>query len=348
MITIPIHMTHTAGTTARRSRAVNRVALLLVAAIACLAGLTAQTRQYAPPRTPWGDPDIQGTYTNKDENGTPMARPRDLAGKSLADYGPKEMAALNQQRLERARSGAGRIGGSAAEDTGAGPSHWYEHLDAQNSQPWLIFDPPEGTIPPAKPSAQKRQTRFSTGCRGSITNSYEDCSLYDRSITRGLPGSMTPAIYGNAYDITQGPGWVAIRYEMIHDFRIIPLDGRPHLPESMHQYMGDARGRWEGDTLVVETRNLSGKVGLGISGGGVPPSPDIRLVERFTRVSPDVIRYEVTVNDPLTYTAPWTAAFPLHRQPDYIMGEYACHEGNLGLRYALSSARADEAKGMGK
>jgi hypothetical protein len=112
--------------------------------------------------------------------------------------------------------------------------------------------------------------------------------------------------------------------------------------------MGDARGRWEGDTLVVETANHTGTVGLGVSGGGVPPSPSMRLVERFTRVSPGTIRYEATVHDPETYAAPWTVAFPLTLQPDYIMGEYACHEGNLGLRYALSGARADEARGMGK
>jgi hypothetical protein len=292
---------------------------------------------YTPARTPWGDPDIQGTYTNKDENGTPMARPRDLAGKSLADYGPKEMAALNQQRLERARSGAGRIGGSAAEDTGAGPSHWYEHLDAQNSQPWLIFDPPEGTIPPAKPSAQKRQTRFSTGCRGSITNSYEDCSLYDRCITRGLPGSMTPAIYGNAYDITQGPGWVAIRYEMIHETRVIPLDGRPRLPSAIKSYMGEPRGRWEGNALVVETTNFRP--------GSVPQngSDELKLIERFIPINARTLRWEVRFDDPQTWDRSWAYAMPLKRDNEQAVVEYACHEGNRGLENILRASRVEEA-----
>ena len=183
---------------------------------------------------------------------------------------------------------------------------------------------------------------------GGSLASAADFTMWERCISRGVLGSMLPVLYNSGMDITQSPGFVAIRYEMVHDFRVIPLDGRPHLPKDVTQYMGDARGRWEGDTLVVETINLPGNVGLGVSGNGVPPSAAMKLVERFTRVSPDVIRYEATVNDPQTYTAPYTLAFPLFRDSSYIMGEYACHEGNLGLRNALSGSRADDARGMGK
>ena len=293
---------------------------------------------YTPPRTPWGDPDIQGTYTNKDENGTPMARPRDLAGKRLEDFGPKEMAALNHQRLERARAGAGRIGGSAAEDTGAGPSHWYEHLDAQNSQPWLIFDPPDGAMPAAKPrTGGGRGGRGGGGCRGGITNSYEDCSLYDRCITRGLPGSMTPAIYGNAYDITQGPGYVAIRYEMIHETRIIPLDGRPGLPSSMRAYMGEPRGRWDGTALVVETTNFRE--------GSIPQngSDKLKLIERFIPINANTLRWEVRFDDPQTWDRSWACTLPLKRDSEQAVVEYACHEGNRGLENMLRASRMEEA-----
>jgi hypothetical protein len=297
---------------------------------------------YTVPRTSWGDPDLEGVWPSIDMVRVPMQRARQYGQRIFMTE--EEHAVVEKREQERivamARDGAGGA-------TGA-PGHWVEWGKTQR-QTSLVVDPPDGRLPALTPEAQKRQARMPRGTMGNgQLNGPEDFTMWERCISRGVLGSTLPVLYNSGMDITQSPGFVAIRYEMIHDFRIIPLDGRPHLPESMHQYMGDARGRWEGDTLVVETRNLSGKVGLGISGGGVPPSPDIRLVERFTRVSPDVIRYEVTVNDPLTYTAPWTAAFPLHRQPDYIMGEYACHEGNLGLRYALSGARADEAKGMGK
>jgi hypothetical protein len=140
----------------------------------------------------------------------------------------------------------------------------------------------------------------------------------------------------------RSPGYVALRYEMVHDYRVISLDDRPHLSSSIRQHMGDARGRWEGDTLVVETTNFTDRIGVGLSGGGVPNSLAMRLVERLTRIWNDMIRYEATVHDPQTWTKPWTVAFPLTRMPDYGMYEYACHEGNLGLRYALTGSRAGE------
>ena len=316
--------------------AIRSLVASVVACVLAAASLGAQGG-YAPPRTPWGDPDIQGTYTNKDENGTPMEQPADLAGKRLSDFGEKEMAALRAQRVERARAGAGRIGGTEDEDTGAGPSHWYEHLDAKNAQPWLITDP-EGKIPPVTAAAQQRAAARQAARRGrGPADSWEDRSLYDRCISRGLPGSMMPAIYGNAYDITQGPGFVAIRYEMIHETRIIPLDDRPRVASNIRFYMGDARGRWEGNTLVVETTNIHGRTAYRNA------SEKLRIVERFTPVDASTLRWEIRFEDPDTWQRPWAFAMPLKRDASQALFEYACHEGNRGLENILRAARAEEA-----
>lgn len=196
------------------------------------------------------------------------------------------------------------------------------------------------------PLTAEGQARLAAAPRGTMGNAPltgpEDFTMWERCISRGALGSTLPVLYNSGIDITQAPGYVALRYEMVHDYRVISLDDRPHLSSSIRQHMGDARGRWEGDTLVVETTNFTDRIGVGLSGGGVPNSLAMRLVERFTRVSTDTIRYEATVHDPHTWTMPWTVAFPLARMPDYGMYEYACHEGNLGLRYALSGSRAGE------
>jgi hypothetical protein len=210
---------------------------------------------YVPHRTPWGDPDLQGTYTNKDENGIPMERPGQFAGKSLDDVDDSEFAEIVRERQQRALSSAAGIGGA---DTGAGPVHWYEHYNARNSRAWLITDPVDGRIPALTAEGQKaadaRAMARKTSGRGPA-DSWEDRSLYDRCITRGVPGSMMPAIYGNAYDITQAPGVVAIRYEMIHETRIIPLDDSPRPPKSITSYMGSARGRWDDKKHEKQTKN---------------------------------------------------------------------------------------------
>jgi hypothetical protein len=154
---------------------------------------------------------------------------------------------------------------------------------------------------------------------------------------------MFPVIYGNGSEIVQQPGLVAIRYEMIHETRIIPLDGRPHAPETLRTYMGDPRGHWEGNTLVIETTNfIGGHNGFVGNGGGLPYSDDLRLVERFTRLNDRSIHYEVTIYDPKTYTAPWTVAFEITHEPGYQIFEYACHEGNYAMSNSLSAARAEE------
>jgi hypothetical protein len=170
--------------------------------------------------------------------------------------------------------------------------------------------------------------------------SYVDRPLGERCISRGVVGSILPGIYGNGLDILQTPDSVVIRHEMIHEARIIPLDGRPHVGANVRSYMGDSRGHWEGDSLVVETTNFLGKTGIGR--GGAPSSPELRLVERFHRVAPDEIDYEVTVEDPRVYAAPFRIALPLTPQPNYQILPYECHEGNAGLRNILSAARAEE------
>jgi hypothetical protein len=308
------------------------------AAISLVAlAIQAQPRDsgWAPARTPWGDPDIQGTYTNKDENGTPFERPAEFAGIGLAQFTANEMAALREQRQALAQARAGRIGGTADEDTGAGPPHWYEHLDAMNSQPWLVIEPADGKIPPLTQEGQRRvAAQRAALAKREVPDTYTDMSLYDRCISRGLPGSMMPAIYGNAYDITQGPGYVAIRYEMIHETRVIPLDARPRLSGDFTFYMGDARGYWDGDALVVETTNIRPAAAYRNASG------ELKITERFTPIGADTLRWEVRFEDSATWQAPWAFAMPLKRDSSSPVFEYACHEGNRGLENFLRAARA--------
>jgi hypothetical protein len=294
-------------------------------------------KPYVAPRTPWGDPDIQGGFSNKDENGIPFERPGNLAGKQLEQFDDSELAELAQARdagrLEQARGIGGR-------DTGAGPVHWYEHYGAKNSRAWLVSDPPDGLIPAQTPAAQQRLGRggrgaAGTGRGGERADSYTDRSFYDRCITRGLPGSMMPAIYGNAYDITQAPGFVAIRYEMIHETRVIPLNNSPRT--GLRSHMGDARGHFEGDTLVIETTNFDSRTVYRNA------SPKLTLTERFKPISRDKIDWSMKVTDPDTWVRPWTFGMTLTHDPEQPLFEYACHEGNYAMRNILSAARAEEA-----
>jgi hypothetical protein len=251
------------------------------------------------------------------------------------------LAIQNQTREQQL---AGEIGGT----------RWIwldSHNHAKGSMPWFVVDPADGRIPPVTAEAQARQAARAAARKASgrgPADSYTDRSLYDRCISRGLPGSMMPAIYGNSYRIVQAPGYVAITYEMIHETRVIPLDGRPHLTARLRNYMGDARGRWEGDTLVVETTNFRDETAYRGSNAAT-----LKLVERFTRMAPDPeerrqgvpgnqLRWSVTVDDPSTWTRPWTFAMPLTRDDSEQLFEYGCHEGNYAMVNILSGARADE------
>ncbi len=298
---------------------------------------------WAPPKTAWGHPDIEGLYTNRDETNTPLERPDEFRGRAAQDFTAADLAALAKQRQALAAKIAGGIGGA---ETGAGPTHWYEHLQGNGSRPWLIIDPPDGKLPPMTPQARSREAsvaKLNDARNGEgRADSWLDRSMYDRCITRGLPGSMMPAIYGNAYEIVQTRDAVAIRYEMIHETRIIPLDGRPRIGTAIHEYVGDARGHWDGNTLVVETTNFTNRTHFGYNNRY--NSEKFVLTERFTPTGPNTLQWQVTFNDPEVWTRPFTFTMPLTRDRSQPIFEYACHEGNLGLEHILSAARAEERK----
>jgi hypothetical protein len=307
---------------------VSGVATVLVATVT----LAGQARKVS--RTPWGDPDLQGNYTNLYEDGTPLERPDELAGRTLDQVKGEELARLKQAVQDRTINNF------------EGPIHapnnwWQDALDLKRgSQAWLIVDPPDGKIPPMTPEGQRRAALRSEARRASgrgPADSYEDRSLYDRCITRGIPGSMMPAIYGNSYRIVQGPGYVAVQYEMIHETRVIPLETSRHVGKGIHMDMGDARGHWDGETLVVETTNFRER-----SAYRNANADTLRLTERFTRIAPDKVRWSVTVDDPSTWTRPWTFSMPLTRNDQEPLQQYECHEGNYGLKNILSAARAEE------
>ena len=228
--------------------------------------ITAQSgsKPYTAPRTPWGDPDLQGSYTNSNESGIPMARPAEFAGRRPEQVTPEEMARLLQTRAQRIETTSETIGATAENNTGAGPPHWYENFNPKNSRPWMILDAPDYQVPALTQEARDRAAKVRAARRGGDGynrgpfDGPEDFTLYVRCITRGVPGSMMPAIYGNSYDITQGPGVVAIRYEMVHETRVIPLDGRPHASDAIKSYMGDARGHFDPQLIALFAKNHAG------------------------------------------------------------------------------------------
>src|SRR5689334_805185 len=330
-----------------------RLALVSVAAVSvCVsATLTAQTqtpapkpaaKPYAPPKTLWGDPDIQGNYTNKYEQGTPFERPADLEGKTLADISKAELADIIKKRQQRAIDNAPFLSGDPT-GTIAGPMEFRDIYEVSKaSRPWFVTDPSDGKIPPMVPEAQKRIAALPRGgssFSNGVYENYDSLSLYDRCITRGYPSSMLPAIYGDSYQIIQSPGFVAIRIEMIHETRIIPLGAQPHASKGVALDMGDPRGHWEGTTLVVETTNFRGR---SIYRNGNPGT--FKLIERFTPTSKKTLEWSVTVDDPATWTRPWTFSLPLTVNDDEPLYEYACHEGNYAMKNILSGSRLADAE----
>jgi hypothetical protein len=300
---------------------------------------------YEPPRTPWGDPDLQGKWPGTDMVGVPMQRDEALGERNwlTEEEFQREVARRERQsesdladfEIENADSTpGGAVGGPVSP-----PPHWLERGEPQY-QASLIVDPPNGRYPAmANPDGDGGGFRRFGSNRA---DSYLDRSNYDRCITRGIAGSVLPVIYNNGNEIVQGPGYVAIRNEMIHEARIIPVDGRPHADPAIRMWMGDSRGYWDGNTLVIETRNLNDQTAIGPNGGGRTISPDSVLTERLTRVSDDTILYSMTIDDPETWVAPWTFQLPLRRDDSYGMFEYACHEGNYAMFNILSGARAEE------
>jgi hypothetical protein len=321
-----------------------RLHSLLLAVLAAGVALSAQapSKGYTPPRTPWGHPDLQGTYSNDDETGTPMERPAQFAGKRQEDLTAEEFATLVKERNEAFVKG---VEGTEFAGGLRPPAHLiFDTFERKNRRAWLVVDPPDGRIPALTEEARKRPRApggVSTNANpNGPFNSWLDMGLYDRCITRGIPASMMPAGYGSYYEIVQSPDSVAIRYEMIHETRVVPFDNHPRVSSSIRQFLGDARAWWEGDTLVVETRNFPAET------APQRGSTKVTMTEKFTRVSPALVEWRVTFDDPTTWVRPWTYMMPLTKVPDsQEVHEYACHEGNNAMRNILSAQRAaDRAK----
>jgi hypothetical protein len=309
------------------------ILLLAPASVAGQGPVRGPGKTWTPPRTADGQPDLQGTWTNATI--TPFERPKDLAAKPTLTE--EESAELErraaQNRVDRA-PGDGDVGNynQAFFDSGT------KVLPTRQSS--LVVDPPDGRVPLTAAAEASRDYNLSHNA-----DSYLYMSPWDRCITRGVPSGLFPAGYNNAYQIVQTPGYVMIVTEMIHEARIIPLGGREHLPQSVRQWNGDSIGRWEGNTLVVDTTNYNGKGWMATSaaGGrikGVPQSEALHVVERFTRADRDTINYEVTIDDPKQYSRPWKVAMPLARDENYHIYEYACHEGNEAVELVLRGGRA--------
>ena len=285
---------------------------------------------WTPSRTPWGNPDLQGTWTNRTT--TPLERPSGYAGKEVfTDEEVAELDAEAARNVDRPPPPG---------STGAYNNFWMERGERSN-QTSLIVDPPDGRLPPVTPPAQKRAEGLAAVREGpSYPTTWEDVNIYERCITRGMPGTMMPGFYNHNYQILQTPDYVVVYVEMIHDVRVIPLDGSPHIEGHIRQWLGDSRGYWEGDTLVVETTNLTDKVyerGTTVFGTG----EHLHLVERFRRIDADTLDYRFTVIDPATFEKSWTAAIPMTAAEGPLF-EYACHEGNYAIRNMLRGARAKE------
>jgi hypothetical protein len=324
--------------------------ILFVAVVMAAAGQTPKAKKTAMPHTPWGDPDLQGVWN--DATSTPLQRPSDVGAKDvLTDDEAAEFQAELANNLSRDR----RDGGAEADVNRAYNEHW---MDARrlkitaDHRTALIVDPPDGRIPPLAPLSPERQkaaaaraasnARFNAG----LPDRYQDMSLPVRCIIRTDSPPYLPTIYNNDFHIFQSPGFVVIAPEMIHSARVIPVDGRPHLGKNLHQWLGDSRGHWEGNTLVVETTNF--RTDDGVIFQNADPET-FRITERFTRTGADTLNYEFTVEDPKTWTKPWTARIPWSKvDPGEQMYEYACHEDNYDMVHFLSGAREREKKEAAK
>jgi hypothetical protein len=304
--------------------------LILLAIMAATPAHAAKS--WTAPHTPDGQPDLQGLWTNATI--TPLERPKELTGKEK--FTEQEAAAYEKRVLEETNKD--RRDGSAEADVGrAYNDAWWDRGTkvVPTLRTSIVVEPPDGKVPPLTAEGQKAVSARAAVLQ-HLPGGPEDRSLPERCIlwpTAGPP--MLPSAYNNNYQILQTPGYVVIFIEMIHDVRIIPLDGRPHLPAHIRQWMGDPRGHWEGNTLVVDTTNFSGKSPFRGS------DRNLHLIERFTRIDPDTILYQFTVDDPTAFTKPWTGEAPLTKTPGPIY-EYACHEGNYGMTNMLSGARAEE------
>jgi hypothetical protein len=293
----------------------------------------AAARSRALPRTVDGHPDLQGIWDYRTL--TPLERPPQFAGKEfLTD---REIADYERRAAERPD---GRPPDDARSDPSVHPVEWldYGKKVVGNHRSSLIVDPPDGRIPARSAEGKERDAALRVAARGrGPADNPEDRSLWERCVTRGVPEGMLPGAYNNNLQILQTRDYVLLISEMIHDARIVPLDGRPHAPPVLRSWTGDPRGRWEGDTLVVDSTNFSERSNFRGSRAG------LHLVERFRRVDEQTLEYSFTVADPSTWTRPWTVQFPMAKSTGDIY-EYACHEGNYGLQNILKAGRATDKK----
>ena len=293
----------------------------------------ASKTKYTPPRTADGQPDLQGIWNNATV--TPLERPAELAGKAF--FTPAEAAAYEKQVVERSNVDIRRPDIDTDVALAYNEAWWDRGTKVVKTlRTSLIVDPPDGKIPPLTPAGQERAAALAAQRRDHPADGPESRALTERCIlwpTAGPP--MLPSFYNDNYQIFQSRDSVAIVVEMVHDVRIIPLDSRPHLPSGVRQWMGDPRGHWEGNTLVVDTVNFTGKTRFRGA------SENLHLTERFTRTDADTILYEFTVDDPATFTRPWTGAVTMNESQGPLY-EYACHEGNYGMTGILAGARAQE------
>ena len=318
---------------------VSGLAAMTLAATFGLSVVTAQTQKPAAaptasaaaaepaPRTPWGHPDLQGTWDYRTI--TPLERAREL--------GTREFYTEEEKKALEAR--AGRRMDGPPEEIRPGLTHAQYATDpgrfvADGNRTSLIVDPPDGRIPPLTPEGRARQARAPNRA-ANVNASWLDRGNQERCITYGLPSASLPTLYNNNIQIVQSPDSVVIVHEMIHEARVVPLDGRPRLTDNITGWIGSTRGRWEGDTLVVETTNFNGKNSYRGSTTG------LHLTERYTRVGKDRLELRLTVSDPTTWEKPWTVLLPM-RPTEGEMIEYACHEGNLSMVNLLEVARDAE------
>lgn len=291
-------------------------------------------------RTPDGQPDLQGLWTN--DTITPIERPVSLAGKQF--YTDDEIAAMETRLAERRSFADDNVVVEAGGSIGGYNQIWLDSGDTvlSTGQTSMIVDPPSGRAPIRPEAEAARDYGFA-----HVEDHWTNHTVWDRCITRGVPGSMLPAGYNNAYRIIQTPDTISIVHEMIHDVRVIPLQKTAHLDSRIKLWMGDSVAHWEGETLVVDTTNYNnrGMIANSSAGGrlkGVPVSEELHVVEKFTRVSADTIMWEARITDPENFTQPFTIAMPLTRDDEYVMYEYACHEGNHAISNILNAGRVAE------
>jgi hypothetical protein len=293
-----------------------------------ITALAGKAVEYKAPRTPWGDPDLQGVWSSDDLENVPMSRPAQFKELYLDDA----QFAARQAQVER---------GAKQRDTSAESSFRFDYARRAVRQTSLIVDPPDGRLPAIKPAVQGRIMPRGTYGPGPL-NSWEDFSLYERCITRGIAGSILRVIYGNGNRIVQSPGMVALSYEMLPDTRLFYTDGRAHIGASIGQYLGDSRAHWEGEELVVETTNLTDKTAIGVNGNGVRHSKEMVITERFRRVADNIVQYQATYDDPVTYEKPFTVSFPLTPLDGGNLLPYDCHPGNTAISMSLGGERLEE------